>query len=165
MHTLERSNRSEAGAGRSAANGFTLIEVMITVAIVAILVAVALPSYKTYILRGQLVNGTNLLSSGRANMERYFQDNRTYASTGAFLNPCDATSAASTRTLGLFVLTCSGTPTATTYTLLATGSGAVNGVQYSVDQSGNQTTVSMGALGWALPNPNTCWLMKSGQTC
>jgi type IV pilus assembly protein PilE len=165
MYTLERSIRSEASGGHRAADGFTLIEVMITVAIIAILVAVALPSYKSYIIRGQLVNGTNLLAAGRANMERYFQDNRTYANTGTFVDPCDASIAAASRTLGLFVLTCSGTPTATTYTLLATGTGAVNGVQYSVDQSGNQTTVSMGSVGWALPNPNTCWLMKSGQTC
>ena len=43
---------------------------MITVAIVAILASIALPSYRDYILRGQLVDATNLLSAGRANMER-----------------------------------------------------------------------------------------------
>ncbi|MBC7938818.1 MAG: prepilin-type N-terminal cleavage/methylation domain-containing protein, partial [Chitinophagaceae bacterium] len=59
--------------------GFTLIELMITVAIIAILAMVAVPSYRDHILRGQLVDATNGLSSVRANMERHFQDNRSYA--------------------------------------------------------------------------------------
>ena len=56
---------------RLSSRGFTLIEVMITVAIVAILAAIALPSYRDYILRGQLVDGQNGLAAMRANMERF----------------------------------------------------------------------------------------------
>jgi type IV pilus assembly protein PilE len=164
MH-IERPTPPAAAPQRAAAQGFTLIELMITVAIIAILVAIALPSYRSYILRGQLVDGTNLLSAGRANMERYFQDNRTYADVLPLLSPCDAAVPVANRTQGNFVLTCSVTPTAIAYTLLATGSGPVNAVQYSVDQSGNQSTVSMGSTGWAIPALNTCWIMKSGQTC
>ncbi len=67
--------------------GFTLIELMITVAIVAILAAIALPSYRDYILRGQVVDATNGLAGMRADMERFFQDNRTYATTGTFTTP------------------------------------------------------------------------------
>src|SRR6195952_463946 len=99
---------------RHSGRGFTLIEVMITVAIVAILAAVALPSYRDYILRGQLVDATNLLAAGRANMERYFQDNRTYAAvtTPALYPPCHANIPVAQRTQGAFVLTCTTTPTA-----------------------------------------------------
>ena len=65
------------------ARGFTLIELMIAVAIVAILVAVALPSYRDHILRGQLADARNLLSSTAARLEQFYQDNRNYGSTGA----------------------------------------------------------------------------------
>ena len=75
------------------ARGFTLIEVMITVAIVAILAVVALPSYREYVVRGQLANATNGLATIRAQMERHFQDNRTYATSGTFVTPCARTDA------------------------------------------------------------------------
>jgi prepilin-type N-terminal cleavage/methylation domain-containing protein len=157
-----------SGLKRFRARGFTLIELMIVVVVVAILAAIALPSYQDYIKRGQLVNGTTLLSAGRANMERYFQDNRTYVSANPIYNPCDANVAVAQRTLGTFVLTCAGAgaPTATTYVLTATaGAGSVSGVTYTIDQAGNQTTTSMGTTGWPLPSPATCWVVKRGQGC
>ena len=149
--------------------GFTLIEVMIVVAIVAILAAVALPSYRDYILRGQLVDATNLLAAGQANMERYFQDNRTYGTAGTIKPPCDASIAAAQRTQGKFVLTCTApaAPDLTSYTLTATGGGALGGFDYTVNQLGAKTTtIGSGApSGWATPSPNTCWMLKKGQTC
>lgn len=145
---------------RSTSRGFTLIELMIVVAIVAILAAVALPSYRDYILRGQLVDATSLLSSSRANMERYFQDNRTYATVGSIVPPCSGTQ-------GLFTLSCPSAPTATAYTLQATGIGAVAAFAYTVDNlNRQQTAIGAGAPpGWATPSPNTCWLVKKGQVC
>src|SRR5476649_1652588 len=59
--------------------GFTLIELMITVAVIGILLKIALPAYTDYVKRGKLVEGTSTLSDGRVKMEQYFQDNRTYA--------------------------------------------------------------------------------------
>ena len=61
---------------------------MITVAIVGILAAVAYPSYRDYIVRGQLVDATTALATYRADMERHFQDNRSFATVGAFTTPC-----------------------------------------------------------------------------
>ncbi len=58
--------------------GFTLIELMITVAIVAILLSIALPSYRDYVLRGQLTEGITQLTDMRIKLEQYYQDNRTY---------------------------------------------------------------------------------------
>jgi len=150
---------------RYAARGFTLIEVMIVVAIVAILAAVAIPSYRDYILRGQLVDAATLLSTFRGNMERYFQDNRTYAATGAFNPPCSAAIPVAQRTQGNFVVSC--VPTATpdrSYLLVATGTGATVGFVYTVDQQDNRVTTSVGAS-WPTPVPNTCWVMKKGQAC
>jgi len=101
-------------------HGFTLIELMVAVAIVAILSAIAYPSYRNYVLRGQLVNATNGLSSLQANMERYYQDNRTYMSTGTFTSPC-----LTAAPVGTFQLSCSAGPTATTFTLQALGSASL----------------------------------------
>lgn len=149
---------SPAAGGR----GFTLIEVMIVVAIVAILSMIALPSYRDYVLRGQLVDATNLLSSGSANMERYFQDNRTYAAAGTNTPPCSTTIPVAQRTQGSFVLTC--VSDATTFTLTGTGSGATAGFGYTLDQLGTKTTTMTSAPpGWS--SSATCWVLKKGQSC
>jgi len=58
--------------------GFTLIELMITVAIVAILASIAYPSYQAYIVRGQRVEGKSALLDAAARMERSYSDNNQY---------------------------------------------------------------------------------------
>lgn len=140
--------------------GFTLIEVMVTVAILGILAMVAIPSYRDYVLRGHLSDATNGLSTVRAQMERHYLDNRTYATSGSFTTPCAASEA--TRTFNSFVVSCDGTPTATAFKIKAVGSGQTNGFTFTVDQSDVRAT-SAAPSGW-----NTCttkWLVKKGQTC
>lgn len=139
--------------------GFTLIELMMAVAIVGILVAVAYPSYRDYIVRGQLVDATNGLATMRANMERHFLDNRTYQTVGAFTAPCAA--AASTRTFGDFVVGCSALA-ANSYTLAATGSGTLAAFTFTVNEQDARATTAAPA-GWG-----TCatkWILKKGQAC
>ena len=63
--------------------GFTLIEVMITVAVVAILAAVALPQYRDYVTRGRIPEATSRLATLQVQAEQYFQDNRTYVGAPA----------------------------------------------------------------------------------
>ena len=53
--------------------GFTLIEVMITVAVIAILAAVALPNYVEYVTRSRLVEAKTNLSDMRTRLEQYYK--------------------------------------------------------------------------------------------
>ena len=146
-----------SGMRHSHSRGFTLIELMITVAIVGILTAIAYPSYRNYVLRGQIVDATNGLAALQANMERYYQDNRRYDSVGAFVSPC--TPAIIT---GSFTLSCSaiGAAPAQTYILQAVGSVSTTGFVYTVDYLNNKSTTAT-ASGWI--NCPATWETKAGQ--
>ncbi|RNL60040.1 type IV pilin protein [Zhongshania marina] len=61
-------------------NGFTLIELMITVAIIAILTLVALPSYRDYTLRANRSAAAGFILEVANQQERNFLDERAYAS-------------------------------------------------------------------------------------
>jgi type IV pilus assembly protein PilE len=158
--------------------GFTLIELMITVAIVAILSAIAYPAYRNYVIRGQVINATNGLTTMAANMERYFQDNRTYQQvTGntTFNPPC-----ATLTTYGSFQVSCPNaltnppstftglTQSATAFQLEAIGvsnsSGNSTGFYYFIDQQGNQgTTVTAPAPSAWINSCTSTWETKAGQ--
>ena len=138
------------------AKGFTLVELMITVAIIGILSAIAIPAYGNYVVRGKLVEATGELANGRIRFEQFFQDNRTYL--GAEAAVCPATTK-------YFTYNC-GTPTATTYTLTANsaanqGLGAAGDYAYNINESNvKATTKFAGAV-----NGSPCWIMKAGDSC
>ncbi len=58
--------------------GFTLIELMIVVAIIGILAAVAIPAYQDYTARAQVTEAVELLSGGKTPMAEYFADKGTW---------------------------------------------------------------------------------------
>ena len=61
--------------------GFTLIELMIVVVIIAILAAIAMNSYRQYILRGNRTSATRALQDLTSREENYYYTNNTYATT------------------------------------------------------------------------------------
>lgn len=145
----------------SPAHGFTLIEVMIVVAIVAILSAVALPAYQNYVIRGKIPDATSVLAANQTRLEQWFQDQRSYLSGTV----CGGNVAASNTTASTnFDFTCAAT--ATTFTLTATGKSSMSGFSYTVDQAGTRTTTiaSPAPSSWRATN-SSCWITKQGGTC
>lgn len=61
--------------------GFTLIELMIAVAILAIIVSIALPSYRNYILKAHRTAAKTTLVELQARQEGHYVDRRRYATT------------------------------------------------------------------------------------
>ena len=71
--------------------GFTLIELMITVAIVGIIAAVALPNYTEYVKRASRAEAAASLLDAANKQEQYFVDNREYTSNITDLGITDKT--------------------------------------------------------------------------
>ena len=63
--------------------GFTLIELMIVVAIIGILAAIAIPAYQDYTIRAQVSEGLNLSGGAKAAVTEFFMDRGTMPATNA----------------------------------------------------------------------------------
>ncbi len=135
--------------------GFTLIEVMIVVAIIAILGAVAVPQYKDYVTRSHLAEATSRLAALQVQMEQFYLDTHTYANSPA----CNSDSTSSNS----FTFACVGTASITDYTLRATGRGQMSGFALDIDKNGKSTNAV--PSGWSKPSPNTCWVAKKDGSC
>lgn len=138
----------------AAKNGFTLIELMIVVAIVSILAAIALPSYRDYVIRGKIPEATAGLANKRARMELYYDNNRTYENSPECTK--DET------TSKYFDFSCTDKATATTYTLQAAGKDSMSGFTYTVDQTNTKKTTTVPS-GWT--SSETCWVTKKDGSC
>lgn len=150
-------------------SGFTLIELMVAVVIIGILSAIAVPIYKNYVLSGDITEATNTLSSLRAQMEQYYQDNRTYldvtSGTSTINSPCDSSSLTTlNKGLKYFTITCPST-TASSYTLVATGnSGKLTaGFVFNLDNYNSQSS-TMGAI-WGGTVCSSTWKTSSTGSC
>jgi len=68
-------------SGRTRTAGFTLIELMIAVAVVAILAAVALPSYQQYVMRSNRAQAQSFMMAVMVRQQQFLVDTRSYAAT------------------------------------------------------------------------------------
>jgi type IV pilus assembly protein PilE len=150
--------------------GFTLLEVMIVVAIVGILAAIALPSYSEFVRRGKIIEATTKLGDLRTDMERFFMDNRRYttlpgsgvrglAVAGGRIANYNGDSG---RQFDITPVNCADNA----YTLRATGIAAkgMSGFAYDIDQLNQKSTFSLPA-GWTTPSPNTCFAIRKDGSC
>lgn len=153
-------------------SGFTLIELMIALVVLAILATIAYPTYTEFVRRSRIVDATSQLNDFRTRQEQAFQDNRRYDDGGggcaiaAQMPVYDATR-------DNFQFTCAFVAGALGgYTLAAVGNSAMGLTNFEYRLVIDPTT---GALtrttfsvppGWApLPVPNTCWQVRKAGKC
>ncbi len=133
--------------------GFTLIEMMIVVAIIGILAAIAYPSYDEYVKRGNRTEGQALLSDAAARQERYFSQNNTYITTAADISKLGLNLGSGNKSAtGKYVFSVSKVDKDGGYTLTATQ-------QFGDSKCGNLTLTATGTRGATASGANAtdCW--------
>jgi type IV pilus assembly protein PilE len=128
--------------------GFSLIELMVVVAIIAILGAIAYPNYNRYILKSRRTEAMSNLLKNQAIYEEYNAQNNVYPTANTL--PPSTTPPMPSSTYYSF----SSVTTSTSYTLTATavvGSSQVNDTEGST----NCSVLSIDNIG--IQTPNVCW--------
>ena len=142
--------------------GFTLIEVMIVVVVLAVLAAIALPSYTDYVVRSKLSEAHTHLSDLRVKMEQRFQDARTYAG-----GPCAPTGASATQ-IKYFDFSCTDGPDADSFRIQAAGKADLTGIAFTINESNVRTTAVTGGSRMAnngYASNGSCWVTRKGSSC
>jgi type IV pilus assembly protein PilE len=142
-----------------AARGFTLIEMIVAGAMLAIAASLALPSYGTYIKRSRILDAVARLSDYRARMEQFFLDRRAYADDAGncgimpppVVGPSDS-----------FELSCAATARSYLYTATGVTGKGMEGFVYTIDETGTRATVSV-PKGWILTSD--CWTFRPDGSC
>jgi type IV pilus assembly protein PilE len=141
-------------------SGFTLIEMMMAVAVVGILAAIAFPAYTEYIRRSELPEAFNTLADYHNKMEQYFFDNKKYGAGGDCANDASANQWNTfPRTVKYFTFDCALGDDGQSYTLTADGAtGSAVGHTYTLDQSNRKSTTQFKGSSYS---GNSCWFSKT----
>lgn len=141
----------------SSPQGFSLIELMIALAIAAIIAAVAIPGYRDHMLRARIPDATSTLSELAMRLEQHYQDKQAYSDT----NGCAITMP----TDNFFTFECAANDTGQSFLLKASGksTSAMSDFVFTLDQNGNAMTTKLPAA-WGTA-PFNCWVSKQSSTC
>ena len=167
MSATERRGRGGAGVlavspwrpcGAAARCGFTLAELLVTLAVLAILAAIALPPYTDHLRRARIVEATTRLADYRVQQEQYFLDNRRYDDGAGECGHAPGPRAPS----DVFALAC--TATASTYEVVAAGIAGrgMEGFVYTIDHANARATPSV-PPGWTASD--RCWVTRRDGSC
>ncbi|MBA2412950.1 MAG: prepilin-type N-terminal cleavage/methylation domain-containing protein [Burkholderiaceae bacterium] len=125
---------------RGAQHGFTLLEVIVVMAVVAILAAVAIPNYSEYVMRSHRADAQSFISDVASRQSQFFLDRRSYSTTVAALNVTPSAAVAARYTIGIAVV--AGPPAGFQVTATPTGAQASDRCGLlTVDQANNRTAI------------------------
>ncbi|MFY9261470.1 MAG: prepilin-type N-terminal cleavage/methylation domain-containing protein [Gallionella sp.] len=149
--------------------GFTLVELMIVIAIIGILAGIAIPSYTGYVARGRLIEAGVSLSAFRTSMEQYYQDQRTYASSvnATTCGVSTATLQATNFSYGCIV-TGAGLNQgfiATASSVAGVGLGVAATYVYTISDNNVRTTSRFEGVNVPATTGTGCFLSRRGQQC
>lgn len=157
-------------------HGFTIIELMIVVVVIAVISAIALPSYTDYITRSKFAEAYAHLADLRVKMEQFYLDNRRYSSTtGGGTCGIPGGNTPTAQGAKYFDFTCASSNASAAgdqeYELRAVGKSAegLGGIRFTVNTSNTKTTVvdassDMSGKGYSAATTG-CWIRKKPAQC
>ncbi len=147
-----------AGVRARAAEGFSLIELMIALAIAAIITVFTVPSSRDHVLRSRIPEATSGLLLTGMRLEQHYQDHRSYANAASH---CGVALPAT----GQFTFSCTVPADGQSFLLTANGrgDGSMATFGYTLDHHGTQRTTALPSE-WGRV-PADCWIEKRQAAC